>query len=297
MGDNPGRNTINWYPGHMNKARIMMEESMRLVDLCVEIVDARAPLSSRNPDIDRMAKGKGRVIILNKSDLADKAVNSLWTSYFTGLGFQVCLTDSKNKSGLKEVNSALMTAAADKLQRDERRGIKNSSVKAMIVGIPNVGKSTFINAIVGKNTAKTGNKPGVTKGKQWISVTKNLEFLDTPGILWPKFEDPEVGRKLAYLGSINDEILVTEELAGDLLIKLKEDYPGLLKERYGIDEDTSPDESEESFSTPQSRMLDIIARQRGCLKKGGEIDYFKTAGIVLDDFSSGRIGRISLEKP
>ena len=297
MGDNPGRNTINWYPGHMNKARIMMEESMRLVDLCVEIVDARAPLSSRNPDIDRMAKGKGRVIILNKSDLADKAVNSLWTSYFTGLGFQVCLTDSKNKSGLKEVNSALMTAAADKLQRDERRGIKNSSVKAMIVGIPNVGKSTFINAIVGKNTAKTGNKPGVTKGKQWISVTKNLEFLDTPGILWPKFEDPEVGRKLAYLGSINDEILVTEELAGDLLIKLKEDYPGLLKERYGIDEDTSPDESEESFSTPQSRMLDIIARQRGCLKKGGEIDYFKTAGIVLDDFRSGRIGRISLEKP
>ena len=297
MGDNPGRNTINWYPGHMNKARIMMEESMRLVDLCVEIVDARAPLSSRNPDIDRMAKGKGRVIILNKSDLADKAVNSLWTSYFTGLGFQVCLTDSKNKSGLKEVNSALMTAAADKIQRDERRGIKNSSVKAMIVGIPNVGKSTFINAIVGKNTAKTGNKPGVTKGKQWISVTKNLEFLDTPGILWPKFEDPEVGRKLAYLGSINDEILVTEDLAGDLLLKLKEDYPGLLKERYGIDEDTSPDDTEESFSTPQSRMLDIIARQRGCLKKGGEIDYFKTAGIVLDDFRSGRIGRISLEKP
>ena len=297
MGYNPGRNTINWYPGHMNKARIMMEESMRLVDLCVEIVDARAPLSSRNPDIDRMAKGKGRVIILNKSDLADKAVNSLWTSYFTGLGFQVCLTDSKNKSGLKEVNSALMTAAADKLQRDERRGIKNSSVKAMIVGIPNVGKSTFINAIVGKNTAKTGNKPGVTKGKQWISVTKNLEFLDTPGILWPKFEDPEVGRKLAYLGSINDEILVTEELAGDLLLKLKEDYPGLLKERYGIDNDISLDDTEESFSTPQSRMLDIIARQRGCLKKGGEIDYFKTAGIVLDDFRSGRIGRISLEKP
>lgn len=297
MSDNPVRNAINWYPGHMNKARIMMEESMRLVDLCVEIVDARAPLSSRNPDIDRMAQGKGRVIVLNKSDLADNNANSLWTSYFSDKGFQVCLTDSKNKSGLKDVNGVLMAAAGEKLQRDAKRGIKNSSVKAMIVGIPNVGKSTFINAVVGKNTAKTGNKPGVTKGKQWISVGKNLEFLDTPGILWPKFENPEVGRKLAYLGSINDEILVTEELAGDLLLKLKEDYPKLLFERYKIDDKALSEAEEDSFSTPQSRMLDIIARQRGCLKKGGEIDYFKTAGIVLDDFRSGRIGRISLEKP
>ena len=291
------RNAINWYPGHMNKARIMMEDNIRLVDLVIEIVDARAPISSRNPDIDRIGKGKGRVIILNKSDLSDKAVNEKWKAYFQSKGIQAVLLDSKGKNGLKGVMPAVNAACATKIAKDRAKGIVNSSLKAMVVGIPNVGKSTFINAFVGKNVATTGNKPGVTKGKQWIMVNKELELLDTPGILWPKFEDQTVGRRLAYLGSINDEILVTEEIAGDLLVDLYRDYPKLLENRYKISADVVESESEATFSTPQSRMLDHIAKNRGCLKKGGEVDYFKTAGIVLDDFRSGRIGLITLERP
>ena len=292
-----GSKTINWYPGHMNKARIMMEQNMRLVDLCIELVDASAPGSSRNPDIDRMAKGKGRVIVLNKSDLADPKATEEWKKYFTDKGMVVVLADSKNKKGTGSVIAAAKKACAEKIARNAARGIKNQSLKAMVVGIPNVGKSTFINAVLGKNAAKTGNKPGVTKGKQWITVGKDLELLDTPGILWPKFEDKAVGEKLAYLGSINDEILVTEELAGDLLLQLFKDYPTLVFERYGITEELDRDVSEASFSTRQSRMLDHIANKRGCLKKGGETDYFKVSGIVIDDFRSGRIGRISLERP
>ncbi len=290
------RNAINWYPGHMNKARIMMEENIRLCDLVIEIVDARAPLSSRNPDIDRIGKGKGRVVILNKSDLSDPALNEKWRTFFNSKGIQAVLLDSKGKKGLKNVLPAAKAACAAKISKDKSKGIVNTTLKAMVVGIPNVGKSTFINAFVGKNVATTGNKPGVTKGKQWISINKELELLDTPGILWPKFEDQEVGRKLAYLGSINDEILVTEELAGDLLFQLYRDYPQLLEARYKITADVY-DGDDGGFSNPRSRMLDHIAKSRGCLKKGGEVDYFKTAGVVLDDFRSGRIGSITLERP
>lgn len=289
---------VQWYPGHMNKARKMMEEDMKLIDLVIEIVDARAPLSSRNPDIDKMAKNKSRMVIMNKSDLADKNISEDFKRYFESKGITCIFLNSKDKEGIRNVMPAVKQTCAEKIKRNEARGIKNQSIRAMVVGIPNVGKSTFINAFAGKNMAKTGNKPGVTKGKQWIKLNSELELLDTPGILWPKFDDQEIGKKLAYLGSINDEIIVVEELAGELLIKLLNDYPVLVKDRYMItSENTDPDNNTEGFATRQSMMLDLIAKQRGILKKGGETDYFKTANAVLDDFRSGKIGKITLEKP
>lgn len=296
MNDN-NKPIINWYPGHMNKARKSMESGMKLIDLVIEILDARAPLSSRNPDIDKMAAGKDRLIIMNKADLADKSISDKWREYFAKKGIETVFINSKNKEGLRNVMPAVKKACEKRMERNLKRGIKNQPIRAMVAGIPNVGKSTFINAFCGKNMAKTGNKPGVTKGEQWIKVNPELQLLDTPGILWPKFEDQEVGRRLAYLGSINDEILVTEELAGDLLLYLKDNYHNLLKERYNITEDIFEEKDEETFSTPQSLMMDHIARKRGCLKQGGETDYFKTAGVILDDFRSGKIGKITLEKP
>jgi len=289
---------VQWYPGHMNKARKMMEEDMKLIDLVIEIVDARCPMSSRNPDIDKMAMNKSRLIVMNKSDLADKSISDLWKKYFEDRGIKTIFLNSKDKEGLRQVLPAVKETCAEKIKRNEARGIKNQAIRAMVVGIPNVGKSTFINAFSGRNIAKTGNKPGVTKGKQWIRLSNELELLDTPGILWPKFEDQEIGKKLAYLGSINDEILVTEELAGDLLIKLLLDYPDYIKERYSITEDmVDPDNAQYGYETKQSMMMDIIAKQRGCLKQGAQTDYFKTANLVLDDFRSGKIGRITLERP
>jgi len=289
---------VQWYPGHMNKARKMMEEDMKLIDLVIEIVDARAPFSSRNPDIDKMAKNKLRMVIMNKYDLADKNISDSFRKYFESQGITCVFLNSKDKEGIRNVMPAVKVTCEEKIKRNEARGIKNQAIRAMVVGIPNVGKSTFINAFAGKNMAKTGNKPGVTKGKQWIKINPELELLDTPGILWPKFEDQEIGKKLAYLGSINDEIIVVEELAGELLLKLLKDYPALLNERYSITtENSDPDEYTEGFVTRQSLMLDIIGKQRGILKKGAETDYFKTANAVLDDFRSGKIGKITLERP
>lgn len=291
---------VQWYPGHMNKARKMMESDMKLVDLVIEVLDARAPMSSRNPDIDRIAGNKSRLVIMNKADLADNKINEMWKDFFAKKGIKTVFLNSKNKEGLRMVMPAVMEVCSKKLERDAARGIKNQPVRAMVVGIPNVGKSTFINAFCGRNIAKTGNKPGVTTGKQWIKVGKELELLDTPGILWPKFEDQEVGKRLAYLGSINDEILVTEELAGNLLLFLLSEYPELLKERYNLDTKyvLSLDyENSDIFITKQSVMMDLIGKARGCLKAGGVTDYFKTAGIIMDDFRSGKIGKITLERP
>ena len=277
---------VQWYPGHMTKAKRQMQEDIKLIDLIIELVDARVPLSSRNPDIDELGKNKSRLILLNKSDLADERQNEAWKTYFQAKGFYVVKVDSRNGSGMKAINNVIQEACKEKIERDRRRGIKNRPIRAMVVGIPNVGKSTFINTFAGKACAKTGNKPGVTKGKQWIRLNKNVELLDTPGILWPKFEDQSVGLRLALIGSIKDDILNIDELSLELIQILREEYPGVLKERYGMEEEGTPAE-----------MLEKIALNRGCIKKGNEVDYAKAAALVLDEFRTGKLGKISLEKP
>ena len=277
---------LQWYPGHMTKAKRQMQEDLKLIDLIIELVDARIPLSSRNPDIDELGKNKARLILLNKSDLADERYNEQWSAYFQKKGFYVVKVNAKSGAGLKSIQGAIQEACKAKIERDRRRGIKNRPIRAMVVGIPNVGKSTFINSYAGKACAKTGNKPGVTKGKQWIRLNKTLELLDTPGILWPKFEDQEVGKRLAFIGSIKDEILNLEELSLELLDYIRTNYPGLLNTRYGIEEE----------GTPVS-LLEAVADKRKCLIRGQEIDYAKAAGIVMEEFRNGKIGRITLEFP
>ena len=275
---------VQWYPGHMTKAKRQMQEDIKLIDLIIELVDARVPLSSRNPDIDEIGKNKARLILLNKADLADEAQNEAWKAYFQEKGFYVVKVDSRNGAGMKVVQNVIQEACKEKTERDRKRGIKNRQIRAMVAGIPNVGKSTFINTFAGKACAKTGNKPGVTKGKQWIRLNKNVELLDTPGILWPKFEDQEVGKRLAFIGSVKDEILNMEELALELISYLCQNYPGALAKRYNITEEGQPVE-----------LLGEIARVRGCLKKGEELDYTKATGILFEEFRSGKIGRITLE--
>ena len=275
---------LQWYPGHMTKAKRQMQEDLKLIDLIIELVDARIPLSSRNPDIDELGKNKARLILLNKSDLADERYNEQWSAYFQKKGFYVVKVNAKSGAGLKSIQGVIQEACKAKIERDRRRGIKNRPIRAMVVGIPNVGKSTFINSYAGKACAKTGNKPGVTKGKQWIRLNKTLELLDTPGILWPKFEDQEVGKRLAFIGSIKDEILNLEELSLELLDYIRTNYPGLLNTRYGIEEE----------GTPVS-LLEAVADKRKCLIRGQEIDYGKAAGIVMEEFRNGKIGRITLE--
>ena len=275
---------VQWYPGHMTKAKRQMQEDLKLIDLIIELVDARVPLSSRNPDIDQLGQNKSRLILLNKADLADERQNEAWKEYFQSKGFHVVKVDSRNGAGMKTIQNVIQEACKEKIERDRRRGIKNRPIRAMVAGIPNVGKSTFINTFAGKACAKTGNRPGVTKGKQWIRLNKNVELLDTPGILWPKFEDQEVGIRLAFVGSIKDDILNMEELALKLIDYLKEHYTGLLEKRYGISEAGNAVE-----------ILGTIAKARGCLKKGEELDYTKASGLLFDDFRGGKIGRITLE--
>ena len=251
-------------------------------------MDARAPLSSRNPDIDELGKGKARLILLNKADLASDRANDAWAAYFREKGCFVVKLDSRSKNGMKEVQTVIQDACKEKTERDRKRGILNRPVRAMVVGIPNVGKSTFINSFAGRACAKTGNKPGVTKGAQWIRLNKQVELLDTPGILWPKFDDQKVGLRLAMLGSVNDEILNLEELAAELGAFLLERFPETLTARYGMTI---------SESDGKEAVLSGIADARGCLMKGGEPDLKKAASFLLDDFRSGRLGRITLEFP
>lgn len=277
---------FQWYPGHMTKAKRQMQEDIKLIDLVIELVDARIPLSSRNPDIDDLGRQKARLILMNKADLADEEQNKAWASYFREKGFFVVKMDARTRAGMKTISDVIMDACKEKIERDRKRGIKNRPVRAMVVGIPNVGKSTFINTYAGKACAKTGNKPGVTKGKQWIRLNKNVELLDTPGILWPKFEDQKVGLFLALIGSIKDEILNIDELSIELITILRENYPGLLAQRYEVSEEQAPAE-----------ILAGIARNRNCVKKGGELDYSKAASLVIDEFRNGRLGKITLEFP
>ncbi len=275
---------FQWYPGHMTKAVRQMKEDIKLIDLVIEIVDARIPLASRNPDIDSLAQNKARLILMNKSDLADPKANQEWETYFMNKGYQVVTLDSRKKNRMKQVSQKIEEACKEKRERDRRRGIKNRPIRAMVVGIPNVGKSTFINSFAGKAAAKTGNKPGVTKGKQWIRLNKDTELLDTPGILWPKFDDQTVGLHLAWVGAISDNVLNIDELTLLLIEFLQERYAGTLNERFSVDE-----------TAKSSDILIEIAKNRNCIKKGNEIDYSKAANLVLDEFRSGALGRISVE--
>ncbi len=279
---------IQWYPGHMTKARRMMQENIKLIDLIIELVDARAPLASRNPDIDELGKGKARLILLNKADLASDCWNQAWEAWFKGKGYLVVQLDSRGRTGMKTVQNVIKEACKEKTERDRRRGILNRPVRAMVAGIPNVGKSTFINSFAGRACTKTGNKPGVTKGAQWIRLNRQVELLDTPGILWPRFDDQEAGIRLAFLGSVNDEILNLQELAGRLGCFLQKYFPLCLEERYKTEFPENPEERE---------LLTKIAQARSCLTKGGEPDIGRAAVFLLDDFRSGRLGKITLEFP
>lgn len=276
-----------WYPGHMTKAVRQMQEDIKLIDLIIEIVDARIPMSSRNPDIDELGKNKARMVLLNKSDLADPKANKAWMEYFASKNIQCLEVNSKAGIGLKNIQDKVNIACKEKIERDQKRGIKNRPVRAMVVGIPNVGKSTFINAYAKKSCAKTGNKPGVTKGKQWIKLNKGLELLDTPGILWPKFEDQSIGMKLAFIGSINDEILIGEEVACDFCNFIKDIYPDSIKKTYDLD-----DETYDGYD-----ILKQVGQKRGCIIKEGEVDITKASRILIDDFRSGKLGRMTLEMP
>lgn len=276
---------FQWYPGHMTKAKRMMQENIKLIDVVIELVDARIPLSSKNPDIDQLAQNKSRVILLNKNDLAHRERTEEWKAYFEEKGYFVAMVNSKNGNGVKAVQNIVMEACKEKIERNRKRGIINRPIRAMIVGIPNVGKSTFINSFAGKACTKTGNKPGVTKGKQWIKLNKNVELLDTPGILWPKFDDQTVGLRLAFIGSIKDEILNTSDLAIELIRFLQVEYPNVLMERYEAD-----------IEQDAVAILEHIAVVRSCKKAGDMLDLDKAARILLEDFRGGKLGNITLER-
>lgn len=275
----------HWYPGHMTKAVRQMKEDIKLIDLVIELLDARIPLSSRNPDIDSLGQNKARIVLLNKADLADESQNNLWIDYFQKQGIVALKINSKTKQGIKEINGAVNIACREKIERNKRKGILNRPIRAMVVGIPNVGKSTFINAYAGRAATKTGNKPGVTKGKQWIRLSKTLELLDTPGILWPKFDDPAIGLHLAFIGSINDNILNVSDMAYELIKKLNEYYPDAISSRYNIEKDEDP-----------VSVMNQVAEVRGCKLKGNQPDVEKACGIIIDDFRSGKLGRITLDR-
>lgn len=280
-----------WYPGHMTKARRMMQENIGLVDLVIELADARIPLSSRNPDIDSLCGNKARILLMTKADMADPVRTAKFQKYFEDKGFMVIAMDARTRKANEKIKAYVEKACAAKRERDKRRGIVGRPLRAMVVGIPNVGKSTFINSFAGKASAKTGNKPGVTRGKQWIRLNKNLELLDTPGILWPKFEDRQVGVNLALTGAIRQELLEEQELSFELLDFLQREYPALLKERY------APEGSEWEFPMDSAKLLGEIALSRNLLKTGGEPDWQRASKMVLDDFRNGKTGRISLETP
>lgn len=275
-----------WYPGHMTKAKRQMQEDIKLVDLVIELVDARIPVSSHNPDIDELGKNKARLVLLNKADLADETRNQVWCGYYKEQGVSAVRLDARNRGGMKSIQSVIQEACREKMERNRRRGILNRPVRAMVAGIPNVGKSTFINSLAGKACTKTGNKPGVTKGKQWIRLNKEVELLDTPGILWPKFEDQTVGLHLAFIGSMKDELINMDEMALALIGELTEKYPGLLAKRFELEE-----------AEDKVRILEQIAQNRGCIRKGGGLDYSKAAGMLVEEFRNGKLGRITIETP
>ena len=277
---------IQWYPGHMTKTKRLIEENIKLVDIVIELLDARAPYSTKNPDIDKLAQNKMRIIILNKADLADEKVTKEWMNWYSSQQVKVVPIVATNGKGIKEVVQIAEDLLKEKIERDKARGRIYRPIRAMIVGIPNVGKSTFINSLVGKSTAKTGDKPGVTRGKQWVKIRKGFELLDMPGILWPKFEDQNVARHLAYIGSINDQILDSRDIAICLLEQGIQEFKGALENRYKVE---LPEEGYEAFKA--------IGLKRGLIGTGGQLDELRTAQIIMDEFRAGKWGRISIERP
>ena len=278
---------IQWYPGHMTKTRRQIEADLKQVDAVCEIVDARIPVSSRNPDIDAICGSKPRIIVLNRMDLADPNATKKWAAYFKGKGMAVIATDCKTRRGITDFTPAARTACAEKLERDAKRGM-NRPLRVMVVGIPNVGKSTLINQISGRKGAKAENRPGVTRGKQWVTVDSGLQLLDTPGILWPKFEDPEVGMMLAYTGAVKEDVIDIEELASRLMELLHKFYPQTLLERYKIE---APE------GTPGWELIEMAGRKRGYLVSGGEVNTERMSKVLLDEFRGGKLGKFTLEMP
>lgn len=279
--------TIQWYPGHMAKAKRKITESLKLVDVVIELRDARIVASSANPDIDKICGDKPRLILLNKYDLADDRVNNMWISTLRKKNIEVLLTNSMTGQGLNKIKPALNNLLKEKLDRLQAKGIQNYTIRVMVVGIPNVGKSSFINRVAKSKRAITGDRPGVTKSNQWIKTKEDIELLDTPGVLWPKFEDEQVGLNLAFTGAIKDEIMNIEDLAYKLIGVLQEEYPERLKERFKLDE----------ISEDPLVNMENMALKRGAILKGREIDYTRIATILLDEFRGGKLGKISLERP
>ena len=279
---------INWYPGHMKKTNEMLQENLKMVDIVIELLDARIPISSKNPVIDKIIDSKPRIVLMNKADLANASVNEMWKNYFEKANIPVLFINATYNTGTDKILDAINEILKDKLDKRRAKGIKNTTIRAMIVGIPNVGKSTLINSLAGRKGAKTGNRPGVTKCKQWIKLRNNIELLDTPGILWPKFEDKKVALNLAFTGAIKDEVLDTETLALKLLERLISIDTNLLVERYNIEIDEQDTALE---------VMENIASKRGCVIRGGEPDYSRVSGIILDEFRRGTIGRVTLDYP
>lgn len=279
--------TINWYPGHMKKTKELIQDNLKLIDVVVELLDARIPVSSKNPQLDSMIGGKERIVVFNKFDLADPEILESWVKYYKNHGIRAITINCLTGEGVNRLVHEIKVSAQPLIEKLKAKGMKERNIRVMIVGIPNVGKSSLINKLAGKKTAQIGNKPGVTKGKQWIRIRKGLELFDTPGILWPKIEDQTVGQNLAYVGSIRDEIMDLEELALSLVAFMMKNYPEMLKTRYQVDwNDEMPIE-----------VMNRIAENRGCLLKGNQYDYHKVSRMVLDEFRRGKIGKISLEWP
>lgn len=279
---------IQWYPGHMTKTRRLIEENLKLVDIVIELLDARAPYSTKNPDIDKLAGNKPRLIVLNKADLANPEATKEWIKWYSGENVQVVEVVATSGKGIKQVTQAAEAMLKEKIERDKARGRIYRPIRAMIVGIPNVGKSTFINGLVGKGSTKTGDKPGVTRGKQWVKIKKGFELLDMPGILWPKFEDQQVAMKLAYLGSIKDDILDVRGLTLGFLEHGEKYFPRNITERYKV----NLDEFETSYE-----LFMAIAKKRGFIGAKGAIDEARTAHVILDEYRGGKLGKITLETP
>lgn len=288
LKDFGGFMNIQWFPGHMAKTRRLISENLKMIDVVIELLDARIPVSSKNPEIDDLIKSKPRIIAFNKADLADESVSRQWSKWYNSKGYTTIFIDSIKGKGISELKGKMREIMKDKLDREKQKGRLFRPIRTMVVGVPNVGKSSFINKIAGRASAVTGDKPGVTRGKQWIRINEEIDLLDTPGILWPKFEDPRVGLNLAFTGAIKDDIMDTVEVASELMKCLSLTYPQNIKERFKL---ASIEEQR------GDQMLSAAGKNRGCIIAGGEIDLPRIASIVLDEFRGGKIGRITLEKP